>query len=130
MNRANNAQQKRTKTPSRSFFQSAPASVMKPRLMVILSAAALLVLGLVMVYSASSITGYVEEGSSVSETIEQVLYAAIGLVFCFAAIIFGNENALRGNLGLIFCGVCAFLILLTAAMGTVGLGAKRWLFMI
>lgn len=128
MNGANNAQQKRTKTPSRSFFQSAPASVMKPRLMVILSAAALLVLGLVMVYSASSITGYVEEGSSVSETIKQVLYAAIGLVFCFAAIIFGNENALRGNLGLIFCGVCAFLILLTAAMGTVGLGAKRWLF--
>ena len=74
---------------------------MKPRLMVILSAAALLVLGLVMVYSASSITGYVEEGSSVSETIKQVLYAAIGLVFCLAAIIFGNENALRGNLGLI-----------------------------
>ena len=128
MNRANNAQQKRTNAPSRSFFQSAPASVMKPRLMVMLSAAALLVLGLVMVYSASSITGYVEEGSSIGETIKQVGFAVFGIVCCIVVILFGREDALRGSAGFIFWVVCMGLIVLTAVMGTVGLGAKRWLF--
>lgn len=127
MDRANNAQQKRTKTPSRSFLQSAPASVMKPRLMVILSAAALLMLGLVMVFSASSITGYVEQGSAISEAVKQVGYSAIGIVAIVLIFAFVSEERLRGRLGLAYWILCMGLILITAFMGTVGLGAKRWL---
>ncbi len=128
MTRASKTQQKRTSKPSQSFLQSAPASVMKPRLMVVLSAAALLVLGLVMVYSASSITGYVEEGSSIGETIKQIGFALGGIVLCVATIVVCKDDALRGKLGFWLWAGCVFLIVLTALMGTVGLGAKRWLF--
>ncbi len=128
MTRASKTQQKRTNKPSRSLLQSAPASVMKPRLMVVLSAAALLVLGLVMVYSASSITGYVEEGSSIGETIKQIGFAVGGIALCAATIVVCKEDALRGGLGFWLWAGCMFLIVLTALMGTVGLGAKRWLF--
>lgn len=100
---------------------------MVPRLMVILSVAALLVIGLVMVYSASSIFALVEQGNAIEEAVKQVIFAFAGIAGCVALIFFVNEDVLRGNLGLVYWGICILLLLLTAIMGTVGLGAKRWL---
>lgn len=127
MVRARNTKSKRTTTPSRSLFQSAPASVMAPRLMVILSAMALLILGLVMVYSSSSVTGYVEQGSAFGEMLKQVLFAFVGLIAALLIVVLVKQDFLRGTGGLIFWGVCVALLVLTSLLGTVGLGAKRWL---
>ena len=100
---------------------------MAPRVMVALSTLALVVLGLVMVYSSSSITAFVEQGDSTGEAIKQCLFVVIGIVFAVGAILFGKHDFLRGTGALIFWGVCMALLVLTALLGTVGLGAKRWL---
>ncbi len=100
---------------------------MAPRVMVALSTLALVVLGLVMVYSSSSITAFVEQGDSTGEAIKQCLFVIIGIVFAVGAILFGKHDFLRGTGALIFWGVCMALLVLTALLGTVGLGAKRWL---
>lgn len=127
MSRAEQTNSKRSKSPSRSFFKSAPAHIMAPRVMVALSTLALVVLGLVMVYSSSSITAFVEQGDSTGEAIKQCLFVIIGIVFAVGAILFGKHDFLRGTGALIFWGVCMALLVLTALLGTVGLGAKRWL---
>ena len=121
MARERNTEQKRKKTPPRSLFQSAPAQVMAPRLMVILSTLALLAIGLVMVYSSSSITSYVEEGDALGETLKQCAFAVLGIVMAIAIVLFFNQERMQGTAG------CCVLILVTALLGTVGLGAKRWL---
>lgn len=100
---------------------------MAPRVMVALSTLALVVLGLVMVYSSSSITAFVEQGDPTGEAIKQCLFVIIGIVFAVGAILFGKHDFLRGTGALIFWGVCMALLVLTALLGTVGLGAKRWL---
>lgn len=125
--RAEQTNQKRSKSPSNSFFKSAPAHIMAPRLMVALSTLALVILGLVMVYSSSSITAFVEQGDSTGEAIKQVAFVVIGLVFAVGAVLFAKHDVLRGFGGTIFWGICVVLLAITALMGTVGLGAKRWL---
>ena len=69
MKRASETQQNRSRSPKQSIFQRVPKEIMVPRLMVILSAAALLAIGLVMVYSASSIFALVEQGNAFEEGI-------------------------------------------------------------
>ena len=127
MARERNTERKRSKTPPRSLFQSAPAQVMGPRLMVILSTFALLAVGLVMVYSSSSITSYVEQGNALGETVKQCAFALIGIVIAVVIAFTVKQDSMQGRGGLVFWGICAALILLTAVLGTVGLGAKRWL---
>lgn len=127
MTRAEETNRKRTKSPSQSFFKSAPAHIMVPRLMVGLSTLALVVLGLVMVYSSSSITAFVEEGNSTGEAIKQLGFVVVGVFFAILAIVFGKPNVLRGFGGKLFWFICVVLLVLTALLGTVGLGAKRWL---
>lgn len=124
---AKNKEQKRSNTPQKSLFQSAPAHIMAPRLMVILSTIALVVLGVVMVYSSSSITAYVEQGSATSEVIKQAAFAIGGLILATLIVVYVKCDFIRGMGGLIFWGICMLLLVVTAIMGTVGLGAKRWL---
>lgn len=95
--------------------------------MVALSTLFLLVIGLVMVYSSSSITSYVEAGDSLSEAVKQCLFAVVGLIVAVGIVAFVKQDFLRGTGGLVFWGVCVVLLLLTSLLGTVGLGAKRWL---
>lgn len=102
---------------------------MAPRLMVGLSALGLVVLGLVMVYSSSSITAYVEAGDSVGEAIKQCVFVVIGVVAAVVLVLFIKQDFMRGAGALIFWGICMVLLVLTFLMGTVGLGAKRWLYL-
>ena len=127
MTRERNTEHKRSKTPPRSLFQSAPAQVMAPRLMVILSTLALLAMGLVMVYSSSSITSYVEQGDALGETLKQCAFAVVGIVIAVVIALFAKQSSMQGRAGTVFWVICCALILVTAVGGTVGLGAKRWL---
>ena len=54
-------------------------------------------------------------------------FVVIGLVFAVGAVLFAKHDVLRGFGGTIFWGICVVLLAVTALMGTVGLGAKRWL---
>ncbi len=100
---------------------------MVPRLMVILSTLYLLVVGLVMVYSSSSITSLVEQGDPLGEAIKQCVFAVIGTALAVAVAKFVGEDAWRGSIGNWFYVACIAILLLTFLAGTVGLGAKRWL---
>ncbi len=100
---------------------------MVPRLMVILSTLFLVVVGLVMVYSSSSITSLVEQGDPLGEAIKQCLFAVIGTAMAVAVAKFVGEDAWRGRIGDLFYWVCMGVLVLTFIFGTVGLGAKRWL---
>lgn len=104
---------------------------MVPRLMVILASAALVVIGLVMVFSASSVTAFVEQGDAYGETIKQVVFALIGLAVCVGVILatkaFGFETITSNFFIYAFWALCVVGVLLTAAIGTAALGAKRWL---
>ena len=95
MARERNTEQKRRKTPPRSLFQSAPAQVMAPRLMVILSTLALLAIGLVMVYSSSSITSYVEEGDALGETMKQCVFALLGIGIAVFVALVAKQDAMQ-----------------------------------
>lgn len=104
---------------------------MVPRLMVILSAAALVVIGLVMVFSASSVTAFVEQGDAYGETVKQVIFAVLGIAVCVAVVLatkyIGFEVVTSKVVIYGFWLFCVVGILLTAALGTTALGAKRWL---
>ena len=99
--------------------------------MVILSTAALVVLGLVMVFSASSVTAFVEQGDAYGETIKQIIFALIGVAICVGVIVaskaFGFEFMTSKFVVYAFWGLCVLGILATAALGKEALGAKRWL---
>lgn len=100
--------------------------------MVILSTAALVVLGLVMVFSASSVTAFVEQSDAYGETIKQIIFALIGVAICVGVIIaskaFGFEFMTSKFVVYAFWGLCVLGILATAALGKEALGAKRWLY--
>lgn len=132
MARAQQTHHTRTSLPPRSHLQRTSKEIMVPRLMVILSALALLVIGLVMVFSASSVTAFVEQGDAYGETIKQVLFAVIGIAVCIGVIaltkIFGFEFMSSKIIVYGFWGICVVGILATGALGTTSLGAKRWLY--
>ncbi len=96
-------------------------------MMVVLSTLYLLVVGLVMVYSSSSITSLVEQGDPLGEAIKQCFFAVLGTAIAVAVAKFIGEDAWRGRFGNWFYGICLVVLVLTFLMGTVGLGAKRWL---
>ena len=132
MARAQQTHSNRTPPPSHSLLQRASKEVMVPRLMVILSTAALVVLGLVMVFSAASVTAFVEQGDAYGETIKQIIFALIGVAICVGMIVaskaFGFEFMTSKFVVYAFWGLCVLGILATAALGKEALGAKRWLY--
>ncbi len=100
---------------------------MVPRLAVILPTMFLVAIGLVMVYSSSSIVSFVEEGDSSGEALKQVLFAVIGTIAAVAAYRFATQNNLRGKIGWGYYYVCIALLILTPLVGSEALGATRWI---
>lgn len=100
---------------------------MVPRLAVILPTMFLVAIGLVMVYSSSSIVSFVEEGDSSGEALKQVLFAVIGTIAAVAAYRFATQNNLRGKIGWGYYFVCIALLILTPLVGSEALGATRWI---
>lgn len=115
----------RSYSPFRLFLDHPVA----PIIMVIGSTLALIVIGLVMVYSSSSIVFFVEKGDAASEAIKQVVFAALGITGAAACALYFDESKLFGRFVIGFWIVCMIGMVLTALMGTVGLGAKRWLYL-
>lgn len=97
---------------------------------VILPAAvlALTVIGLVMVYSTTSVSLVSEGESPYSGVISQAIYAALGLLAGVFVWRFLPYRIWAGNLTWTIWFICIALILLTALFGTEVNGARRWLY--
>ncbi len=97
-----------------------------PRTVLMLVVLGLTLLGFVMIYSASSISAIAEQEDASSYLIDQLVFAIIGLAGAFVLWKVLPYRLWQGPLLWLFWGVCVFLLILTAIMGTTALGAQRW----
>lgn len=103
-----------------------PAAIMGPRLLFILSVIALCILGLVMVYSASSITAYNEFGDAAYYVKRQAIFLVIGLVFCAICSRIPYSVWSLPAVFITFWAISVVMLSLTAfGMGVTALGAER-----
>ena len=111
---------------ARSRSSSAVGGTQVPRVALILAVLALLLVGLVMVYSASSVAALGEGGSAEGGLVSQLAYAVIGNV---AVVVIWRipYEVWVGRLVWAIWGVSLVLLILTAVMGSAGFGAQRWL---
>lgn len=120
---------KRASAPKAAYAGAGDASaqILGPRLLLGLSVLALVVIGLVMVYSASSIEA-IDEGTNpesyLVKQIQFVIIGAIGMVILWKVIPY---RLYIGPFLWFVWGAAVFLLVLVAVMGSVGLGAQRWL---
>ncbi len=122
------AQQKSKSKSHTSFLLngSITKGVLVPRLIVITIVALLLFIGLIMVYSASSVEGYNDKGSASYFFVRQLIFVVLGCGFA-TAIIFFTPKIWNKNVLLALWGFSILLLVLTFLLGFVGLGAKRWI---
>lgn len=107
---------------------SVPRDVMGPRIVFLLVVLALLLFGLVMVYSASFVEAINDGEDPASYMVKQVAFALVGVaVALFIWKVLPPSVLVTGNFLYIAWAVVFILILLTAAVGTEELGAQRWL---
>ncbi|MDY2788121.1 MAG: putative lipid II flippase FtsW [Atopobium sp.] len=102
-----------------------PARFMEPRLILSLIVAALVVFGLVMIYSASSVKALQSTGDPAYFFKRQLIYATAGTIVA-VVLSMVNYHTLRKGLGLAWM-ISIALLLMTAALGVVTKGAVRWL---
>ena len=115
-------------TISERLIAGVPARIMRPRLVFIACLAAIVVFGLLMVYSASSVEAMKEEGDAAYFLTRQALFALAGLV---AIAIIAASNLVWG----LFArdaiwgvwGIMVALLLVVLVMGLGSRGAVRWI---
>lgn len=108
--------------------REASASVAGAQLLLLLSVLALFLIGLVMVYSASSVKAINDGGTAASYLFDQVKYAVIGIAAAFVLWKFVPcEVWDRSAVIWAVWGVAILLLLLVAFKGTEIYGARRWL---
>ncbi len=130
---ARNAKTSKTKHASiqgnriQTFFLQGSRDIAMPRLMLLLAVLALTVLGIVMVYSSSTIEALNVGENSSSYMRSQLIYAIGGMVGClFLAKMIPYYRWMGGLLDVLWW-VSMGLLVLTAIMGVAALGAQRWL---
>lgn len=107
-------------------FFSEPSVILVPRLLFIASAFALSVFGLVMIYSASSISAYNDFGDPSYYLVRQGIYLAIGVIICLAVIAIPYSIWSRTPAFAAIWGVSVILLAYVAfGGGTSALGAER-----
>lgn len=104
-----------------------PARIMRPRLVFIGVVCALVCLGLVMVYSASSVEALSEKGDAAYFIKRQLGFAAAGVVLAviMATVDYG---ALAGRLRPVLLVVIVALLVATRVLGDETNGATRWIY--
>ncbi len=103
-----------------------PARIMAPRLLFIGSVVFLVVVGLVMIYSASSIVALNDTGDPQYYLKRQIVFIAMGAALAVVLAIVPISRW-RGFFGYAVWGLLALALLATAVIGVVGGGAQRWI---
>lgn len=110
-----------------AFFLHGSREIATPRLALMLSVIVLTVIGIVMVYSSSTIEAINQGANPKSYMVSQLLYALLAVVACmFIARSIPYYRWLTRLLDA-FWLASLLLLILTAAIGTASLGAQRWL---
>ena len=105
-----------------------PGRIMAPRLILVLTAAILVVYGLVMIYSASSVTALADQGDAGYYLIRQAAFAAVGIVAAGIVYFIDYHIFLKQLLPVIWVVTVVFLVfVLVAGAGSETLGATRWI---
>ncbi|WP_080803482.1 FtsW/RodA/SpoVE family cell cycle protein [Arabiibacter massiliensis] len=115
-------------------MRETPAHIMAPRLIMLLAVLGLVLLGLVMVYSTSSVIALVkaaspDEVNPMADMLAQLRYAGVGAVAAFVIYRFFPPSVWRSNFVYIVWAAALVLLVLTELFGTGEdeWGAKRWL---
>lgn len=111
----------------RQHALAAPADIAGPRIVLLLGVLALTLLGLVMIYSASSISAISEELDAASYLFDQIRFVVVGAVAAVVLWKFIPYRFWAGPAIWVIWGVAVALLLLTALMGLAENGAQRWL---
>ncbi len=107
--------------------RSIPARFMSPAALLVAVTAVLVIFGLVMIFSASSIEAASETGDSTYYLWHQGLYAFFGLVFA-SGVALVDYHKVCSDIGMAVVSLLAILSLgAVLALGTSALGAKRWI---
>lgn len=104
-----------------------PADIAGPRLILGLSVFALVLIGLVMVYSTSSVNAIDEGLSSTYYIARQLIYTLIGVVLAFLVWKLLPHRIWAGRAVWFVWGGAILLLAATAVAGTENYGATRWL---
>lgn len=105
---------------------SVPAQIMVPRLMVICTVALLVGIGLLMIYSSSSIVALKKFGDPEHYLKNQAIYVAIGLI-CLIVVSRIPYQIYRSLAIWFFWALTVALLLWTIAKGLDAKGASRWI---
>jgi cell division protein FtsW len=95
--------------------------------LLLVSTGALVILGLVMVLSASSVRAYEEFGSSFLFFVRQLVYAVVGLAAFLVAARMRHTAWQRLCVPLLLVSVTLLVLVLVPGLGTVAGGSARWL---
>ncbi|MBE6470016.1 MAG: putative lipid II flippase FtsW [Coriobacteriaceae bacterium] len=114
---------------SERLIAGVPARIMRPRLVFLACLAALVLFGLLMVYSASAVEALAEEGSSTYYLFRQVLFAVAGTA---AAAFLAHFPAwslawYRERGAKLLLALAVALLLLVIVAGAASGGARRWI---
>ncbi len=112
------------------ILQKTPAQIMMPRLLLIASVVILAAIGLVMVYSASSVRAYTETGNPSFYVVRQAAFMGIGIIVCvllcaFSARFSYHFLANKTVFSLLWALTTFMLIATQAGLGVTQLGAER-----
>ena len=99
-----------------------------PRLAMLVAVVLLVLIGIVMVFSASTVEAINNGESPTAYVVKQVIFVAVGTVL--ALLVYrSNYRSLMGGVWFWgFWGVCFVLLCLVPLIGTNILGAKRWIY--
>ena len=112
------------------ILQKTPAQIMMPRLLLIASVAILAAIGLVMVYSASSVRAYTESGNPAFYVIRQAGFMGAGIlicvILCAVSSRFSYHFLANKTVFSVFWAATTILLIATqAGLGVTQLGAER-----
>ena len=104
-----------------------PAGVGRPEAVLTISVFALVLFGLVMVYSSSSATAVLSQGSPTGLLVRQSIYAVLGLGAFFLFRRISPTGLARLATPLLAASALLLLIVLIPGFGTTANGSTRWL---
>lgn len=110
-----------------SKTSSADVNVLLPRLVFLITVLALVLLGLVMVFSASTMEAINDDVSPIYFLRKQLIACAVGVVLAVVLWKAVPSSLFNSNLALIIWAVMVVFIFLTRLAGEEVLGARRWI---
>ena len=107
-------------------MREVPARFMRPRIVLVVTVTVLVLFGLLMVFSASSVTALSETGDATYYLTRQAAFAAMGAVLALVVSRVDYRTLCRRVLPILWVGTVVLLVLVRL-VGTTSGGATRWI---